>query len=83
MNINVFSVFDNEGRARHPLMISVKHINELSIYFTGISTMPQSQANHNCFQILQNTLIKSIFVCDASVNFYLRKFSRDTTSFAV
>ena len=47
MNINVFSFFDDEGRARHLLVISLKTTSELPIYSTGRNTIPQSQAYHD------------------------------------
>ena len=65
-----------------PWLSAVKTTSELPIYSTGRNTMLQSQAYHDYFQILQNTLIKSIFTCDASVIFHQSKFSRDTNSFA-
>ena len=40
MNINVFSFFDDEGKARYPLVISRKNHELWPISFIGTTIMP-------------------------------------------
>ena len=55
MNFNVFSFFDDEGRARHPLMISLKNYERVAnlLYWknqyaaiTSISRLFKDITNH-------------------------------------
>ena len=83
ININVFSLFDDEGRARHPLVISrTKDERVVNLLYWNY-IMHQPIASSVCLKILRNKMNESIFACGASVIFHWRKFSRDTKNFAL
>ena len=82
MNINVFSYFDDENCARHPLVIIRKNYERVANLLYWMEHYAPITSIQKLFQILQNTLIKSSFACDASDIFHRRTFSRDTKSFA-
>ena len=82
MNINMFSFIDDEGRARHPLVISRNIHDRVANISIGNNIMRQSPALNVCSTILQSIKNKNIFVSDALDTFYWKKFLRDTKSFA-
>ena len=65
-----------------PWWSTVKTTSVWPIYFDGKITLHQLPASFVCFQILQNTIFKSIFVIGASVTFHRRTSLHDTRSFA-
>ena len=74
MNINVFSCFDDEHRARHPMVISCKNYERKAnlLYWkkhyapiTNIARLFKDITKHKKF---------CIFACDVSVTFYRKKF---------
>ena len=54
INIDVFSYFDDEGRVRHPLVISRKNYEREANHFIGRSITHQSQAFPVCSKITKH-----------------------------
>ena len=82
ININVFSYFDDEGSARHPLEISRKnHERVANLLYWKDHYAPIANI-FRLFSDITNQKIKSIFVSDALVSFHRRKFAHDTNSSA-
>ena len=82
MNINVFSFFDDEGRARHPLVISRKNYERVAnlLYWKGhyapIKSIPR------LFSDITKHVNQKYFACAALDITHRRKFSRVTRSSA-
>ena len=83
MNINVFSFFDDKGRARYPLVISRKNYEKVANLLYWKNHYAPITSISRLFSDIQNMEIRSIVVYDASVTFHVRKSSHDTQSFAL
>ena len=81
ISINVFSFFDDEGRARHPLVIRRKNHERVANllywkdHYAPITSIPRLLTD------IRKHSNQSIFVSGSSGTFHRKKSSRDTTSF--
>ena len=81
ININVFSYFDDENRARYPLVISRKNYKLVANLFYCKEHYSSIASISHFFQTLQNTITCIIFVYDASAILCHQRLCRDTSSY--